>query len=228
MVSVPRNKLAFPQSISTTLRFVEKIDIDLGGTDSEHTAFLANGMYDPRVALGGLQPRGFDEFMKTYTTFTVLSSSLSMNVMYEGYTAPTLESSTTGEMLKAIRQSTTSEDAAASPVVCGIHKGLAVMTAGAAEVQMEKDRTLWRVISPVSDAITMSSKLAVSDFYGKGKLVGATGYTGTDSADPTEKVYWDVWFARASGHTQGKCKLKAYVTIQYNCIFTEPRTLGAS
>ena len=64
MVTVPRTKLAFAQRQRTTLRYVERQDFNVSSIDQIITVrFLANGMYDPNTALGGHQPRGFDQFI---------------------------------------------------------------------------------------------------------------------------------------------------------------------
>ena len=74
-VNVPRNKLAFPQSISTKLRYVEKINMGSIGASSNvvQNQFIANGAYDPNFTGTGHQPRGFDQFNE-YTTTSYCSN----------------------------------------------------------------------------------------------------------------------------------------------------------
>jgi len=55
--------------------------------------------YDPEVALGGHQPRGFDQFTDVYNTFTVLGSKISVSWMYEGYDGPS-SVATLGNLVK--------------------------------------------------------------------------------------------------------------------------------
>jgi hypothetical protein len=121
LVSVPRNKIGFPQQMRTKLRYSTRIEFIPTGTSVLSKTFLANGMYDPDVSLGGHQPRGFDEFMKTYQTFTVKGSRVSCTFMYEGYNGPT-KVSTTGNLIQSITDGMTDQTAAASPVVCGMQK----------------------------------------------------------------------------------------------------------
>ncbi len=40
--------------------------------------YRANSIFDPAVAVGGHQPRGFDQFMALYTEWVVLSSTISV------------------------------------------------------------------------------------------------------------------------------------------------------
>ena len=229
MVSVPRNKLAFPQQMKTQLRYCTKIAFDVAAsTTSYHFPLRANGMYDPEVNLGGHQPRGFDEFMSTYNTFTVTGSSCSVNFMYVAYEGPSVEGSPTIGLIKSLRSATTDESPGLAPVVCGIHKGLETLTAGPAEEQMEKDRTQWTVMTHNSGPVTLKSSLKVTDFYGKGALVGAEGYTGSATADPSEIILYDVWIARGSANSSGKVHCTGYATVTYDVVFTEPKTLGKS
>lgn len=226
MVSVPRNKMAFPQSMHTKLRYVERIDFVPTSTSAQQYQFRANGMYDPNVSQVGHQPRGFDEFMDIYNTFTVLGATISATFMYEGYDGPSLIS-TTGNLIKTIGTGETQP--ALTPMVCGIHKGLETLSAGTAEEQMEKDRTNWTFINGQSGHKTLKQSLKVSDFYGKGTLVGAEGYTGTSGTDPDEQVFFELWCGRASNdYPQEATKVVAYATIEYDAVFTEPKTLGAS
>jgi hypothetical protein len=66
------------------------------------------------------------------------------------------------------------------------------------------------------------------DFFGKKFLIGGEGYTGTDAADPTEQVRWEVWAPRAAVTNNDVLNVMAFVTIEYDVVFTEPQTLKAS
>ena len=93
MVNVPRNKLAFPQSMSTMLRYTDKINMGLIGatTNVIQNQFVANGAFDPNLTGVGHQPRGFDQFMAGYETFTVTGSKISVNFVYDAYQGPSSE-----------------------------------------------------------------------------------------------------------------------------------------
>lgn len=229
IVRVPRTKLAFPQGMRSTLRYVERQDFNVSSVDQIITSkLLANGMYDPNTALGGHQPRGFDEFMNLYQTFTVLGSKISVNWVYTGYDGPsTLDSVVGGYMVKSTTN-LTADQPSCCPVIVGIHKGTEDLPAGTAAQTMELDRTNWRAMTPSDGAVTMSNSLAVSDFFGKGTLVGAEGYTGTRSADPAEQIFWQIWVGRANAQSSGTCQVVAYITVEYDAMFTEPKGLGAS
>jgi len=226
MVSVPRNKLAFAQSMRTKLRYVQRVEFLPTNTSVIQSPFRANGMYDPTVPLGGHQPRGFDEMMKIYETFTVHGSTISCSFMYEGYDGPS------GVAFAGnLRKSTSTDDnsPALTPMVCGLHKGIETLSSGSVQEQMEKDRTSWTYINGQTGHRTLKGSLKVSDFYGKAPLTGSEGYTGSASADPTEQVLWEVWCGRVSDdYPEEITKVVCFVTIEYDATFTQPKVLSAS
>lgn len=210
----------------TKLRFCQRVEFSPTGTAVVAKRYLANGMYDPDTNVGGHQPRGFDEFMKLYKTFTVHGSSISCSFMYEGYDGPSVVSAT-GNLVKSFTES--DNQPALTAMVCGLHKGTEAITAGAAELQIEKDRTVWNYINGQTGHKTLKTSLKTSDFFGKPALTGAEGYTGTEGADPTEQIFYEVWCGRVSDdYPQEATKVVGYVTIEYDATFTEPKTLAAS
>ena len=230
-VSVPRNKLGFPQSMRTTLRYCDHITFNLNSLDAVFLAsYLGNGMFDPQVSIGGHQPRGFDDFMRLYQKFTVLGSSLSVNFVYEGYDGPAeLDNDTSSFLIKTVKEETNgAKTAAVSPVTVGLHKGVVQLGSGSVPEVTEKDRTVWKAMTPQQGGVTVGTRLRSSDFFGKRTLVGAEGFCGTVSADPEEKIYYTIWCGRMSGNNAGNVRIRAYFTIQYDAVFTEPKVLTAS
>lgn len=230
-VRVPRNKLAFPQSISTKLRYTEKINMGSVGaaTTTVINQFIANGAYDPNYTGVGHQPRGFDQFMSSYEAYTVTGSKMSVNFVYDAYQGPSTEA-LAGEMEQpAAVAPTIATKSAASSVMCGIHKGMVALAAGSAEEQMEKDRTSWVIMTPNGEPKTLSTSMKTSDFFGTtGSLIGREGFIGTDSQNPVNKVYYEVWVGRINPYTAGILRVQAYVTIEYDITFSEPKPLVQS
>jgi len=230
LVRVPRNKLAFPQRLSTTLRYVDRQGFDLSaGTAVAPIGWKANGMFDPYINVGGHQPRGFDQFMEQYKMFTVIGSKIAVQWVYLGYDGPSLDATSTGYLLKTMGASSSDSDhAAQAAVVCGIHKGTEALNPGTAEAQMEKDKQTWTIITPQTGQAITSTSLKVSDFFGKFP-VGAADYSGDDSNDPTNEVRYSVWCGKTHrNNTDCVTRVVAYVTIEYDVVFTEPKQLVAS
>lgn len=232
LVNVPRNKLAFPQGIRTTLRFCKKQDFVLTNATTLHYQFLANGLYDPVVAVGGAQPRGFDQFMAAYDTFTCHGSKISVNFMFQGYSGPSIAQVTSGNLLQGTNAiDVTAPVAAQPPVMCGIRKGTQAMDAGNAEYQMEGDNTVWKVIAPTEGGKVCRMQLDVAKFTGKKQLIGSEGWTGSATADPTELLYYSVWCCKTHQPAVGPLpttNLFGYVTIEYDVTFSDPKILTAS
>lgn len=68
----------FPKIIYTTLKYHTSFTLDpsTGGTNGVRV-FKLNGIYDPDVAVGGKQPRGFYQWMLHYNHWYISSSRIS-------------------------------------------------------------------------------------------------------------------------------------------------------
>ena len=228
LVRVPRNKIGFPQQIKTKLRYSTRVEFTPTGTSVIQFQLRANGMFDPQVSLGGHQPRGFDEFMEAYDMYTVMGSKISASWMYEGYNGPSLTSAL-GNLTQSVQTTTDNIVPALTPMVCGLHKGVETLASGAAETQIEKDRTTWTFLNGQQGHKTLSTSMKVSDFFGKGAVTGAEGYTGTDATDPDNQVFYELWCGRVSDDYPAETtKVVCYVQIEYDAVFSQPKTLNAS
>lgn len=232
-VTVPRNKLAFPQQLKTKLRYVVRKEFDLTSGNIVTATMRANDLFDPEVVLGGHQPRGFDEMMNVYETFTVTGSTCSASFMYEGYIGPSeIENGALVQTIGSpIGDASLRRSPALPPVACGIHKGIESLTPGDAASQMEKDRTKWRFMTPQTAPSQVRTALKCSDFFGKKALIGAEGYSGDATASPTEQIFYEVWAGRLddnTGMTNAIVRVPVYVVVEYDCVFTDPKTLDAS
>ena len=227
VVNVPRNKLNFPSSMKTTLRYTERQEFS-PHTNVANAAFRANDLFDPLFSTGGHQPRGFDEFMGIYKAFTVTSSKISVRFMYEGYNGPSTKA-TLGNLVQNAGADS-SEPPALTPVVMGITKTVGnVIEGGTAVQQMERDRSTWNFINSGDTAGTITASTNVTDMFGKQFAIGAEGYTGSDSAGPTEEILYNVWCARVSDdYPEESVKIVAFVTVTYEATFTEPKQLASS
>lgn len=230
LVRVPRDKLGFPQSMASTLRLVQKIPLDLGPTGAiVLSEFIANDLFNTTDgSLPYPQPRSFDEYMTLYETFTVSSSRCSVNFMFEAYHGATGENTTDKYLVNPGASAT--ESAALPAVICGLHKSVTsgYTTGAKAEDLMEQDRTQWKVLTSTGNPQVLSSSIKTSDFFGKDALVGSEGYTGTKSQGPANRLYWQVWAGTANGNSLpvgAHVRVVAYVTIEFNARFTDPRTL---
>lgn len=229
LVRVPRGKLAFPQEMSTTIRYVDTIDLVPSSDTATGKAYLANGCYDPQVDLGGHHPRGFNQFKDVYQKFTVKASKISVTFAFEGYHGCSTQDST-GTPTQSVGVPASSGTVVACPSAIGlIHKTTnnANPSATIQEFQ-EMDRTKWCTIAPVGEPKTISSRMKMSEYFGKDFLVGSDGYTGTATTDPENLVYFIIMAGLNSNEYSTSIKLRCNLCIEYDVTWTEPKQLDKS
>lgn len=233
IVRVPRNKLAFPQRMATKLRYVQEESFDVSTvTAVGKAAWRANSIYDPYYPTAAThQPRGFDEFMATYSMYTVTGATISATFVYESYDGPALEDNATGQLLKStmgLGASAAEETMAQSAICVGINKGTEELATGTYAQTMEKDKNKWKYMTPTGGAATVSTSCKISDFYGP-FAVGAADFSGTDGTNPANEVLFNVWVGKINtNNTNVKTRVLATILIEYDVVFTEPVALKAS
>ncbi len=236
IVNVPKNKLAFPSNIRTTLRYTEKTIFSLQSFDTASIFnFSANNLRDPLTTGAGHQPRGFDESMDLYQSYTVHGATISYHVCprYSNGSATFQGTAPMAGINVALHSA--GEIPAFPACIVGIFKGVEVLTAGQKIQEItEGDKTKWTMVSGSEGSKIVSTSLKVADFHGTtGSLTGREGYWGDfdGTNDPTNAVHFSV-FAQQLGElslpTNYHAELVGLVTIEYDVTFSEPKQLGAS
>lgn len=72
-------QIGFPSSTYVKMRYVETFTISPVSTVLNEHLFLANGIFDPRVAVGGHQPLGHDQWATFYNKYVVYRSHCTVN-----------------------------------------------------------------------------------------------------------------------------------------------------
>jgi len=228
LVRVPRDKLGFPQEMSTTLRYVTTFALEPVSSTANGISILANDLYDPEVSVGGHQPRGFDDYMAQYKKFTVTSSRCMVTFAYEGYYGPPPGvADSTGAPVQQI-EDTGGYVPAAPSVICLVHKATGANVVSSINGFQEQDRTRWVTITPTGEAKTVRTSCAAREFFGKDFLVGSDGYTGTVAGSPTNLLYYHIMAGRNDDGPSGKVHIQANIVVDYKVTFTEPKQLAAS
>ena len=230
-VMVPRNKLGFPQSMRTKLRYVTRVRLDLPAAGTvEYFTMRGNSIFDPEFPVGGHKPRGTDEYFALYETYTVLGSTCAVNICYQAYDGPVATSSSgaTHELYQG--GFGTTQSPGVPPVVCLLQKSSDEHNnAATPAAMMEQDKTIWKFITNQEGAHVLKATMAVSEFFGKGTLVGASGYTGTAATNPAEEIFFHVGAARANtSQDNAIVYCEFFITMEYDVVFTEPKKLAAS
>lgn len=177
--------------------------------------FRANGMYDPRVALGGHQPYGFDQIMAGYHHFTVLKSTFEIENLHPQYAddivvVPALNTAT--GTLAAVYAATGANGIKEMPLV---GKTLLFNCYGTDTLQSNR----------ISRVQFDAQKLFGKSYW---DIIGDSRFQGNDAADPTEDAYFSLGMYCASGVDRSGHSYPLSITITYYAVFTEPRYLTAS
>lgn len=80
-IPLPLN--GFPDTKVARHRYVHQFKVGCTGNTqiSKSYQFVANGMYDPDPAVGGQQPKGFDEMMNIYNHYHVIGSKAKVRLV---------------------------------------------------------------------------------------------------------------------------------------------------
>lgn len=182
------------------MRYCE--DVVIPGSSAGVSAsaiYKADGLWDPRVAIGGHQPIGFDQYMLFYDHFRVISSKITVSFV----------SPSTYAVIAMIQLR--DDD---TPIN---------VTARNREVGNLVYRTLYGVDS-TNKANTLTYKFDARKFYGPTYL-DAT-HKGTSSADPTELAYFHV--VNGAPDYATSADLSVNITIDYLVQFSERKPLTQS
>lgn len=71
----PTRGFPMPPILRVTLPYCEQFALDAAASTPSAVQFLANGIFDPNVAVGGHQPLGRDQFADFYAYYRVVSST---------------------------------------------------------------------------------------------------------------------------------------------------------
>lgn len=237
IINVPRNKLAFPTNIRTTLRYTELQPFDnlSSSTGTERVVFNANNLRDPNDTTTGHQPRGFDEYMALYDAYTVHGASFSYHFTYMYTSQAMLLGTAPNDIVNTFGTPAAGGQVVACPAICvGVHKGIEELAPGSIQEALETDKVKWTMLSNGGQTKILKTKMNVGDYHGTtGSLTGREGYFGGILAgtDPTSTVKFTL-FAQQLGKlpvpTPERCRIAGFVTIEYDVTFSEPKQLGAS
>lgn len=188
------------------LVFCEQIAIDPSTGGSASATYNAGGCFDPRVNLGGLQPRGFDQWMAFYEHFVVLGSKITCMYQTTGL-QPSDGNGIVGIYLKA----NSSQEIQSIPEL------------------IEQQNSTYAPIGPVGgrNAVTLSKKYSAKRFLGRSNVLSDPTLKGTINGDPSESAYYEIVVGPSSnGDNLGSVRI--LVKIEYIVAFIEPKPLPVS
>lgn len=191
-----------PKTLTRVFRYSDNFVITpaLLGVAKE-VPFLANGMFDPFVGLGGHQPYGFDQWMSWYDHFTVVKAKVTVHYCM---TNP-------------------GSDAAGTCLLRLDDDGVALTNA---QHILEMPGTKSSMIGGGSATRTLTKSFNARRFFGGASKVGSTNYKGSVAADPAEKAYFNIGFL--SNQLGTISPVAVTVMIEYTAVLSERKEVPQS
>lgn len=191
----------------TKLVFCEQIALDPGVGLVSTATYNAGGCFDPRVAIGGLQPRGFDQWMAFYEHFVVLGSKITLMFQTTGL-QPSDGNGIVGVYLKA----NSIQEISTIPEL------------------IEQQNSVYKPISPIggsNSTVIMQKNYSAKKFLGRASVLSDPTLKGTITADPTESAYYEI-VVGASNNGDNLGSVRCLVKIEYIVALIEPKPLPSS
>lgn len=192
---------------TTTARFFGKCrygaaSLSLASSTSQVNSYVfsANGMFDPNITGGALQPAGFSQLISLYEHYTVYKSIISITFSNSG----------------------------PNPAIVGISLEPDITASTDPNNMLELPYTQTVQLEPQgvygsSKTVTMSCNL--SKYFGTPVTKSNALYRGDSISNPTEQAYFHAKIYGLSG-SAASCYLN--VKMDYHAIFTESRELSPS
>lgn len=173
---------------------------------SVNALYLANGMFDPTIAIGGHQPMGYDNIMALYDHFTVTGSKITATI--------------------------TPDNTTYVPFQLSIYlaPGSSVISPAAPARLRETDRVNWVISNPSTSwkgVSAVSNYFSASKFFGVKDAVGESSYKGSATSDPTETAVFQILYGALDEASSAPAATVA-VDIEYTAVFTEPKAFAQS
>lgn len=198
----------WPKKLCVKLRYADTFGIDVAAASASYANFCANGCYDPDLALGGHQPRGFDQIMPQYNHYTVIGSKISITYLND----------TGSNIVPAIYDVLLKDDVTFN------------YTTQNDIVENAQSRGKWQNVGTERNYIgykpQIVRKFNAKKFFGVSGIVGNNNYSGTVASNPDELAVFQLVVANIFGNDPGR--LIFGVVIDYVVVFTEPKFIPAS
>lgn len=183
-----------------TMRYYMKKTM-LANTILDNLQLRANGLTDPEVALGGHQPRGFDQYMALYKRYVVMGSKITVLAWKRANS----EAALVGVRVDDALNSPDTDDFA----------------------MVENKRSTFGVIR-TNQLVGVKLKVGYNTkaLFNRKSPVDDTDLIGTTSADPTTQALYTV--SAISATDTDAVDIDVIIWIDYRVMLLEPLKFGAS
>ena len=191
----------------TKLVFSEQISIDPGTGLVGTATYNAGGCFDPRTAIGGGQPRGFDQWMSFYEHYIVLGSRITCTYQTTGL-QPSDGNGIVGIYLKA-------NNAAQITTIPEL---------------IEQQNTVHKPIGPVggyNSTVMLSKNYSAKRFLGRASVMSDPDLKGDVSKNPDESAYYEI-VCGPSNNGDNLGAVRVLIRIEYIVALIEPKPLPSS
>jgi hypothetical protein len=188
-----------PQHTRNTLIFCQAFaQVVNATTQAQLSAFNLNGPFLPYAAAGG-QPVGFAKMMAFYSKCFVTGARIKAHIVSEPNT------SVTGTAMPAVIYglTITTNTTAMTSYFQAIGSGL----------------TTFKVLGQSPDACTLQTSVDIGRYLNKPDVLDDSQLFTSVSSNPSQIVCGHLWWYNNSATAGGNI---VYVTIEYDCIFTDP------
>jgi hypothetical protein len=191
----------FPPKFKALLRYADSfLLVSTSGAVASYV-FSCNGLYDPNITGTGHQPAGFDQMMLSYEHYTVTRARIVGN--FANFTGAQPQNASI------------SHRAGSTPIT--------VVQQLYEDGLIKTDRMMGGGIAGALCTISLSANIA--QFGGVPNLRDNPDYKGTIAANPVEQQYFHVQ-AWSVDVVTTNCNID--IVMEFEAIFTEPRTLSQS
>jgi hypothetical protein len=183
------------------MRYAESFGLTTTSGAVNSYVYSTNGLFDPNITGTGHQPAGFDQMMLSYEHYCVIRSRIWVSFLNtSGNAFPTCAVSVrAGTTPTTVIQQIVEDGMVTTQRLVGANAGL--------------------------NMCLLKTSCNIAKFGGKVKLLDDPEYQGTIAANPAEQSYFHIqtWSIDAT-----TANVSVEVTIEYEAIFTEPRSLSQS
>ena len=194
-------KSPVPMRFPTKMRYNDQITLNSGSGTADSVVIHGNSLYDPITAVGGHQPRGFDQLMALYDHFVVIGSKITVSFQATSTSANVYVGI-------AIRDSTTKTTDFNDYMEGGsvVSKPLALIGA-----------------TPTVLSIATSPR----KFLGRSKVMSDPELKGSAAANPAEGYYYHI-FCASSNASSDPAAVDVVLNVDYSAVFIEPKVPAQS
>ena len=196
------------KKLKQRFKYVTKIRLDAGISTPSGHVFSANGLYDPDITGTGHQPMGFDQLVGVfYQHYTVLSSVIKVTAISTG--ASSTPSSGSG-IITVEPNGSVSLD---TDIYDILERGKA-------------SNAVFNCADGGPAVTTLTKKCSIGSFLSQ-NVMQEDANAGTESANPTEQVYWHI-NTQAVDEITNPAIVNCLVEIWYDVVLHEPKDLTGS